>query len=326
MISMISRYSLLVRLFIVFNCVRRLDGQIMSKLISKVYDGLYHHSVSNLLSKHHIHQISEETFVDMYQAAELSHDIYGDTIYGGEVMTRDRNYKPECVMKLIKNELWIVVRGTQTPTDMFRDVTWAISSKLTDDITVPTSVLLQANEMTENIQNLLVSDQKYKKIEKIYITGHSLGGSIATAVYFNLIYKLKLTLPMKVFTFGAPFLVSCTTNKEVINLEKNVYNIIYQMDIIPRLMGADRMPDYLFLSKVYDIKFLNSRKYSAFGQYISATRRGKIGFIDNIAKFMSEFPSNEIDFMYSIVNDHSMGTILTSLRKISRGAKKSRML
>jgi Lipase (class 3) len=188
-------------------------------------------------------------------------------------------------------------------------------------VSLPISVLLQANAITANIDKLFENEYKYTKFKRICITGHSLGGSIATAVFLNLKLKNKLSTEIKVYSFGSPYTVSCKNSTASLTaVEKDVCNVIYQLDVIPRLLGATKMPNYLFLNTIYNNEMIRSRStvYSPFGTYIVAHKTGRIAVIKDISEFMNAFPSSEVDFAYAILNDHSMTRMLAALERAMR--------
>ena len=305
------------------------SGQELAKLASRFYEHLYHHSVETLLSTQSLSEIAPDHSLvpTIHRAAELANDIYSGAMEGSIVVSADSKKRPECVVRLVEGDLWVVVRGTMTAVDLLRDMTWSLAARFSSTISVPAGVLLHADDITSRIQRILESDLKNKPVRRIFLTGHSLGGSISTVIYFNLLWKLKLKLPMKVFTFGSPYVTILheEAKERYSNAEENIFNIIYQLDIIPRLLGATSMPSHLLISRFYTGNAMNSarKRYSAFGRYIVATKTGKIDWVHNVSAFMSVFPANEVDFLYSVVNDHSMKRIIPPLKRLMSRRKDS---
>lgn len=231
------------------------------------------------------------------------------------MIARDSANKPECVVKQVDGDLWIVVRGTMTAMDLVRDASWMVKSNFNEAIDLPAGVQLQANAMTALINRAISTTLKYRKYNRICITGHSLGGSICTAIYLNLKLKLKTSTNLRVYTFGTPYSVAQKNGPNTRNaaLEDEVFNIVYQLDVIPRLVGATKRPDYLFLSKMYNVN--NDMLYSAFGKYYVLYKSGSLALVRNVSEFMSIFPDNELDFVYSLLNDHSMGKVVTAMAR-----------
>ena len=309
-------------------------SQQLSKFMTKVFDSLYHSSVATLLNQHISDsepKVGDDTLLaEMCLASQLSNDIYSHSIQDGIVICSDSKKLPECVIKLIKDELWIVLRGTMSGTDLLRDMSWMVatpfssSSGSSSSFSVPAGVILQANQMTELIMQVVQKEFKNHPIRRVRLTGHSLGGSIATVIYLNLALKRQFALPMRVYTFGAPNSIAHydrnhTSSHALAQLEPNVLNIIYQLDVIPRLMAAPHYPDYLFLSQLYGSRGIMrqaSAGYRPYGRYLSARKEGELYWVKNTTAFMGTFPPNEAHFVYSIVNDHSMSGVLRSLKRI----------
>ena len=303
----------------------RCSGQELAKLASRFYDHLYHHSVDTLLSTQSLSEIAPEHSLvpTIHRAAELANEIYSGSIEGSIVVSADSKKRPECVVRLVDGDLWVVVRGTMTAMDLLRDMTWSLAARFSPAISVPAGVLFHADDITSRIQRILESDLKNTPVRRIFLTGHSLGGSISTVIYFNMLWKLKLKVPMKVFTFGAPYVTIIHEEgkggiRRFSDAEENIFNIVYQLDIIPRLLGTTSMPSHLLISRFYTGNAMNSarKRYSAFGRYIVASKTGKIDWVHNVSEFMSVFPANEVDFLYSVVNDHSMKRIIPPLKRL----------
>lgn len=294
------------------------SAQYLSRIVGKVYDNLYHNSVSKLLAQQSLASLDDPRILDnLRSAAVFSNGIYTNSIGEATVLSVDSNRRPECILKLVDTELWVVVRGTAGPMDLLRDMSWMFATRYDASFSVPAGVLAHANDLTEVLSKLLKTTYKNSKITRINLTGHSLGGSIATTIFFNLKLRLKLDIPCKVYTFGAPYCVAwepkTTASRDLNSLEPHVFNVIYQLDVIPRILAAKQLPKYLFLSTLYDNTFMRPKNYAAFGFYFSTSKSGATEFVHSVDSFMSLFPSNELDFLYSIVNDHSMTRLLAAL-------------
>jgi hypothetical protein len=133
----------------------------------------------------------------------------------------------------------------------------------------------------------------------------------------NMLSKKRTEVPMSVFTFGSPFVVAETRNGSVAALKSlgaRVYNVVYQLDIVPRLLGGKTLPEHLIMGKVQ--KFQNSRQqYSALGKYIGLSRHGRVRLIEDVEDSLAVFPRNEVDFAYALLNDHSMSPTVTALQR-----------
>ena len=82
---------------------------------------------------------------------------------------------------------------------------------------------------------------KYSEINKIYITGHSMGGSVGiilgyllTNSFRDMLVKTKYNI--SVFTFGSPR-IGDKNSKKIIEKSINIYNYINDSDIIPKKLS-----------------------------------------------------------------------------------------
>ena len=188
--------------------------------------------------------------------------------------TSDTNYIIE------EGTLWVIVRGTETLHDMMADMTWVLHTtnmedelQIGDDFQFPVGVYTKAKEIFSQLlihldtfqsqMQLSEANTKIRKITRICFTGHSLGGSIAIALHvmYNsyLAKKKELYLgtanidqdvPSETYTIGAALIFHATL-PEVMSTcpayqyAKNVHNIIFQLDPVPRILGAHQLPPYI---------------------------------------------------------------------------------
>jgi pimeloyl-ACP methyl ester carboxylesterase len=157
---------------------------------------------------------------------------------------------------------------------------------------VPEGVFSKSCEIERFLLNYLEDLTLKNKVNHIYFVGHSLGGSISTALlvmHKSLLNKFRL-IPATAITVGAPLIFSKLPedfgnviyndsideistnlnnvyvdnnikdkednekdvnitpiyNKEFIrDIHDNIHNIVYQLDIMPRLLGQHEMPQYI---------------------------------------------------------------------------------
>jgi len=174
--------------------------------------------------------------------------------------------------------------------------------------------------------------EKGTKISKIYLTGHSMGGALATAVYLKFLYSSQgNTLPCtpKVFTFNSPLVVQ-NTSKQAIRGEGQVINVIYQLDPIARILGHhSKILDLITPSaKHKDFKKIleNLRAYHLYGKYYlvtggSSNLEAKICELDNPSETLGRSLPLAAAKSYA---DHSMTKVHKAIRVLFDGRKRRR--
>ncbi|MBD2296634.1 lipase family protein [Anabaena sphaerica FACHB-251] len=116
-------------------------------------------------------------------------------------------------------------------------------------------------------------------ISKITVTGHSLGGALATLCAVDIQYNFKAQLSsVEAYTFGAPKVgnngFSTSYNERVIKS----YRFVHGMDIVPELprwwQGYSHVDKELRIGSRFSLNFLSARfRDHAIGDYISSLKQ-----------------------------------------------------
>lgn len=171
-------------------------------------------------------------------------------------------------MKL-RNTLFLAIRGTQSLNDGFVDLkvkksAFAYNEEIKLHRGFYKAILKEYNKIVTTIS-------KFNNCN-IYITGHSLGGAIATILFNNLLYdnnftqiSIKNKLSLKsCYTYGMPRF----TNKKSINVLTPTFQIYNSNDIVPALpfkwLGYENFPEGYNLSPNKIKKTPNDKKVSFF--------------------------------------------------------------
>lgn len=202
--------------------------------------------------------------------------------------------------------IWVVLRGTNTLEDIMKDLSWIIETQDMQEILAPGDdfqfprqvtekamtiltkllayVSLEVEKCTLAVSETVASDpaQRRRRIKRVCFSGHSLGGALATALH--VLYNAKrhevspeMFPPSESFTIGAPLLFhgspevlrSAPTG---IQLWEHTHNIVFQLDPVPRLLGAHGFPTYIlesFIGPYIDrlTQQVDRTNYRPFGQY-----------------------------------------------------------
>lgn len=158
----------------------------------------------------------------------------------------------QAVVMYDNDKLILAFRGT------YHDINWLKNIDVrTQAITVGNKVLYVHNGFIEatnilwkskdcyNNQFLItniISDylQNYPG-SKIYVTGHSLGGAMASMAYLLLIKELNISIDqLALYTYGQPLWCRSSSYEESISLFANNYHrIVNYLDIVPQIPSAD---------------------------------------------------------------------------------------
>eukprot|EP01062_Namystynia_karyoxenos_P050703 TRINITY_DN3957_c0_g1_i1.p1 TRINITY_DN3957_c0_g1~~TRINITY_DN3957_c0_g1_i1.p1 ORF type:complete len:1184 (+),score=292.62 TRINITY_DN3957_c0_g1_i1:139-3690(+) len=68
-----------------------------------------------------------------------------------------------------------------------------------------------------------------------YITGHSLGGALATVCAYTARRRLEVTVPLVVYTFGAPLMGNAAFQQRYNARVPNTFRVVNELDIVTRL-------------------------------------------------------------------------------------------
>ncbi|KAM0676643.1 hypothetical protein BDAP_002755 [Binucleata daphniae] len=168
------------------------------------------------------------------------------------------------IMFYDKTENTIVVsfRGTQSHHDALNDIDCEYVEFY--DGFAHSGILNVAKKFIKEHIELLKKCAEKRKTNKILFTGHSLGGAISAFVYILVIENLLLTnYECKAICFSSPPIVSINFCSKY----KNITNIIYENDIVPRLsFGSLNDLKYLAISIGKDN--LDIKKLSKISKYL----------------------------------------------------------
>lgn len=178
-------------------------------------------------------------------AAWLSNTIYDgvfdmDTPYGSIFHWKEKVYA--IWQQKYTGECYVVIRGTKSPRDYLTDIT--VGEYVDNEIGV--KVHYGVKQRTDEIFNH-IGDQLKICNGDIIITGHSLGGAVAHYLFLKYVKKhyydwgLKnKACNFKAVMFGAPQLVSETTNKFLKQQENYINYYKYENDLGPELIRTVR--------------------------------------------------------------------------------------
>jgi hypothetical protein len=144
-----------------------------------------------------------------------------------------------------RNIVYVVFRGTSVAGDVVIDLYADLHA---DDIVkdymahkgIYQSVHKELDAVKEAIKNCDVNEKTY-----FVLTGHSLGGGLATMLYTYMKTKSEYqNNRMIVVTFGAPLVLAPSDNgwpEALQSISKDVHNFVHNADIIPRVLGNENV-------------------------------------------------------------------------------------
>lgn len=135
----------------------------------------------------------------------LSCDIDGEVVLSG---TNSRDIEYGVVAEHSRRRIYVVFRGSESLTDWYHDL--IVSKVCLDEVSnvkVHKGGYLQLNEdgVYTDIKNVileLLSDPKYKDYQ-VYVTGHSLGGMLAT-LFTYILAKQESNMNLVCISFASP--------------------------------------------------------------------------------------------------------------------------
>jgi Lipase (class 3) len=354
------------------------------------YSPIYTKNVNTILepiSKTSYQAIPLSLLEDMATAAELSSAVY-TMITDGHALSIGADDKPDCIAQYDEQSetLWIISRGTKTTEDVLTDSSWFAKTEKIGLLNIPIGVVRKCESIIPNLlEHLDVLAIRKNKVKRIYFAGHSLGGAVAIALYLSWnLNKIgsrsgRVGVETAAITFGSPLVISnppdgfCTpslsssssSSREKSSLgselAKNVHNVVYQLDIIPRFLGPHPLPTNVLEDSLGDlVNQLLSRKstrgtYRSYGNFYTvrdakitwveklAGERNKnriegeimnriqgeksdylIGIVDNPDTFLSLFPDTARDMLYGLNRDHCSIATAESFRAILTKIKKDK--
>jgi Lipase (class 3) len=347
-----------------------------------VYSPIYAMKVNTILepiSKSSFQTIPLSVLEDMATAAELSSAVYSK-ITDGHALSIGADDEPDCIAQYDEQSetLWIISRGTKTTEDVLTDSSWFAKTEKIGQLNIPVGLVRKCESILPNLmEHLDVLAIRKNKVKRIYFAGHSLGGAVAIALYLswnlnNIGSKSgRIGVKTAAITFGSPLVISnppdgfctlsapssSTSSREKgsvgFELAKNVHNVVYQLDIVPRFLGPHPLPTNILEDSLGDlVDQLLSRNsirqtYRPYGNFYSlrdakitwveklAKERNKnrvgesgtyrikgekskylIGIVDNPAYFLSVFPDTARDILYGLNRDHCSVATAESFRAI----------
>lgn len=336
-----------------------------------IYSPIYAAKVNMILkpiSKTSFQSIPLSLLEDMAIAAKLSAAIYVN-IADGHALSIGADNKPDCVAQYDEETetLWIISRGTKTTSDLLADTSWFTKTAKIGQLDIPVGVVRKCKRIIPNLlEHLDVLAIRKNKVKRICFAGHSLGGAVAIALYlsWNLdsTYSGRTGAKTAAITFGSPLVISnppkgfCASlssssssqEKSSIGheLAKNVHNIVYQLDIVPRFLGPQPLPTNILEESLKDLVqqllSINNRRemYRPYGTFYSlrdaaptwvdnlvkdhskikvgGKKNYLIGAVDNPDALLSAFPDSTKDILYGLDRDHCIIRTAESLRAVLR--------
>lgn len=149
--------------------------------------------------------------------------------------------------------------------DILTDLNWLAESTVLGNINFPSVAL----ERAEKAFLVLMDFIKNIDASRICFTGHSLGGAVAGTMFYLYHLKVQKTLPSQLFTIGSPQLLKSIPDHLIYKdkkvdmnlLSKSVHNIVQRLDIIPRLVAPNTLPEFLTTMKVFGPKIVEIENY-----------------------------------------------------------------
>jgi len=249
-----------------------------------------------------------------YWMAKLSKVVYEKDRDGGpdvEVITRmlhewdDRFINVVSANKnsaqaiFVEHEDWVamVFRGTDEPADWLDNL--AIRSETTPFGTFHCGFYRSLEDVWDKIYKAY-SDSQAKAVKPLFLTGHSLGGAMATVAAAKFIYMDRPFT--SVYTFGQPRAVNRETAR-LMNLEagKRYFRFQNNMDVVSRIPAR-------------------LAGYSHTGQNLYITEEGDIEsdpgfwfkFVDRVTDIVSQIDDLKGQFS-ELVGDHSIDKYLDGI-------------
>ena len=190
------------------------------------------------------------SYKNPYEIINTDHEILSDLI-DTRIFVNNIDTDAESYMYNSSKTIYICFRGTSTLKDAFADLNILQKTFIKKGVKVHKGFYKQfkslEDDLNSNISKLL-SDNPL--INKLCITGHSLGGGVATiaSVYFKNLYK---NLEVECFTIGSPRAGNANFVKLYKELIKTSYRIVNHNDPI---QYVPMLPRYSHIDNSYCIK------------------------------------------------------------------------
>lgn len=119
----------------------------------------------------------------------------------------------------------------------------------------------------------------------VYVTGHSLGGAMASLAAYALVKDLRLSNKIvSLYTFGMPRVGDKTYAYNHAQEVPNSWRIIQRSDVVPRLPSTDRGYYHHRTTILYDNDMTNARRYIVFTDNEDSTCR-KVFFLGDHTEY-----------------------------------------
>ena len=166
--------------------------------------------------------------------------------------------KPLYSIKLINDTIFIAFKGTTDLMNWYANA--YILLKNVDDVRIHNGFFNLYKEYEPDILAFL----KSKKFKKIILTGHSLGGALATVAAYELskIHKVKFEL----FTFGSPQVGNIEFKKKLNGLLDRSWRFVNRNDIVTRSVEFARS-DFYHVGKLILINSTGTSNVNAHGMH-----------------------------------------------------------
>lgn len=135
-------------------------------------------------------------------------------------------------------ELYVVVRGTNSIEDIFKDVDVSLVDPIWDSqpgSRFHNGFLYQADKLIEKM-SAHVNDFLNDGGTDIFFLGHSAGGCIASIMAYYYSGK-KIKADLHVITIGSPSFTNCTGSIYLSSITKTCWRIYHRKDPIPCIFG-----------------------------------------------------------------------------------------
>lgn len=176
--------------------------------------------------------------------------------------------------------LWVVFRGTLTMSDIENDVVVRQAKFGSNGVMVNKGVF----DIYSSFRSKLLSFIDYLMFSTVIITGHSLGGSLATLSMYDICKKFSTTRQIIVYTYASPRVGNVRFTSELKSMRNVCYRVVNTADIFPQVPLPIAFRPWRPLKPVY---------YDHYGKVYS-------------------FTDNKMNYTYN----HSIGTYITHLNNV----------
>jgi len=129
------------------------------------------------------------------------------------------------------NVLWVIFRGTLTMSDIENDIVVRQVSFGSDGVMVNKG----AFDIYSSFRSKLLSFIDYLTFSTVIITGHSLGGSLATLAMYDICKKFSTSKQIIVYTYASPRVGNIQFTAELKSMRNVCYRVVNTADIFPQV-------------------------------------------------------------------------------------------